>query len=106
MTAIPPVNIVLDNLTTESGKRLELTTRSNPAMVKAAHVALFFATMITDDDGTLGIKYVKEQLEMVERFAVSSKGESRREYINALKGSSMDLDSANDGGYIVANEDD
>lgn len=82
---VPPIAIVLDNLMTEEGERLELLTRANPNLVKAAKVALFFSSQLLDDDGTtIGIGYAKKQIEQAMRFAVSLGGRGRQEQIDAL----------------------
>lgn len=82
----PPVNIVLDNLTTEGGKRLQLMTRSNPSLVKAARVSFFYATQIKGDNNKdIGIPYAMEHLEMCERYAIALDGQARRELIDTVK---------------------
>lgn len=73
-----PVTVVLQNLTTIEGKKLEILTRTNPALAEAAQVGFIFATMY-------GSKYVANRVELIERLAISMDGKGREEQINALQ---------------------
>lgn len=81
----PPVNIVISDLETTKGEQLQIFTRSNPAMVKAARVAGYFANEIMNDDGTMGIPYAADALDRAMRFAISIDGEGRKELIETVK---------------------
>ena len=94
-----PITVVLNNLTTTEGKKLEILTRTNPNLANAAQIGFIFASMYGSD-------YVSRRVEMIERLAVSMEGKGREEQISALQaggrlpdsyfesGSSADFDEA------------
>ena len=82
---VPPVSIVLDYFALESGKRLELLTRTNPNLARAAQIGLIFTRHIrpepTHDSQSL---YVLGRVEQLERLAVSIDSGGRMDMIAAL----------------------
>lgn len=82
---LPPVSVVVSNLLTEDGARLELLTRNNPTLAKAAQIGFIFSTMIKEEDGSTGCPYVGERIEHIERLAVSEGGKGREDQIAALQ---------------------
>lgn len=77
-TPDPPVAIVLKNLTISEGKKLEILTRTNPALANAAQIGYIFSTMF-------GSKYVAGRVEHIECLAISMDGKGREEQISALQ---------------------
>lgn len=73
-----PVTVVLNNLTTVEGKKLEILTRTNPNLAEAAQVGFIFSRMF-------GSQYVASRVELIERLAISMDGKGREEQINALQ---------------------
>lgn len=80
-----PVTGVLRNFMVEDGKRLELMTRANPTLARAAQIGFIFANMIKTDDGATGSAYVSGRIEQIERLAVSLSGLGRQDQIAALQ---------------------
>ena len=82
---VPPVSIVLDYFALECGNRLELLTRTNPNLAKAAQIGLIFTHHIKPEQ-TQGSKsqYVLSRVEQLERLAVSIDSGGRMDMIAAL----------------------
>lgn len=73
-----PVSVVLKNLTETEGKKLEVLTRTNPALANAAQIGYIFSHVF-------GSKYVAGRVELIERLAISMDGKGREEQISALQ---------------------
>lgn len=73
-----PITVVLGNLTTVDGKKLEILTRTNPNLAEAAQIGFIFSTMFNS-------KYVSNRVELIERLAISMDGKGREEQISALQ---------------------
>lgn len=86
-----PVTVVLNNLTTVEGKKLEILTRTNPNLADAAQVGFIFSKMF-------GSQYVAQRVELIERLAISMEGKGREEQINALQAGGKLPDSYFDKG--------
>ena len=83
---LPPVSVVVSNLLTEEGPRLELLTRNNPTLAKAAQIGFIFSTMLTEEAAQVpGCPYVGERIEHIMRLAVSEGGKGREDQISALQ---------------------
>ena len=80
----PPVLVVVRELMTEEGSKLELLTRTNHYLARACQLGTIFGSMIKDVDGTVGIGYISARIEQVKRLAVSMDGKGREELINTL----------------------
>lgn len=82
-----PIQTAYRYLTTTDGALLELMTRANPTLARAAHLGYIFNTTIlhdTPDGAQFGNAYVAGYIEQIERVAVSMNGGGRRELIDAL----------------------
>lgn len=86
-----PVNTAIDQLTRTSGDDLELSTRSNPRMFAAASVGYIYTHVF-------GSKYVQGRVEQMERLAVSTNGQGRRDLIDTVKAGGRMPDSYVQGG--------
>lgn len=70
----------------EDGKKLELMTRANPTMARAAQICYIFSTMIKmNDSEVVGSKYVAGRMEQLERLGVGMNGLGRQDQIAALQ---------------------
>lgn len=74
----PPVSVIADQLTQLSGPELEITTRSNPQLVKAAAIGYVFSSRFDS-------AFVRGRIEQIERLAESEGGQGRRDLIDALE---------------------
>lgn len=90
-TPDPPVAIVLKNLTTQDGKKLEVLTRTNPNLANAAQIGFIFSSMYRS-------AYVSSRVELIERLAISMDGKGREEQISALQAGGKLPDSYFEGG--------
>lgn len=79
-----PVTVVIRDLMTDSGKPLEILTRTNPHLAKAAQICYIFGHQIADENGELGNQYVNSRMEQIERLAISMNGKGRDDLIAAL----------------------
>lgn len=83
-----PIQTAYRHLTVTEGKQLEIMSRSNPTLAKAAHLAFIFNSTIAHDlpDGieSVGIPYVEGYITLVERMSVALDGKGRQELIDAL----------------------
>lgn len=82
-----PIQTAYKYLTVTEGHLLELMTRVNPTLARAAQLGYIFNTTIlhdTPDGAQFGNTYVAGTLEQIERFAVSMNGAGRTELIDAL----------------------
>lgn len=86
-----PIAVVLNNLTTVEGKKLEILTRTNPNLAEAAQVGFIFRKMF-------GSSYVAERVELIDRLAISMDGKGREEQISALQAGGKLPDSYFDKG--------
>lgn len=86
-----PVNTALDNLTQLSGDRLEISTRSNVTLNRAAASAFIYTS-------TFGSAYAKGRIEQIERLAVSSAGEGRKDIIETIRAGGTVPDAYLNGG--------
>lgn len=73
-----PITVVLNNLTTTEGRKLEILTRTNPNLANAAQIGFIFYNMY-------GSKYVRDRVEQIECLAISMDGKGREEQISALQ---------------------
>lgn len=73
-----PVNAAIGQLTKLKGDELEITTRSNPTLAKAASVGYIYTH-------TFASSYVQGRIEQIERLAISAGGQGRRDLIDAVK---------------------
>lgn len=81
-----PISVVLRNFMVESGKKLELMTRANPTMARAAQIGYIFSTMIKmNDSERVGSEYVAGRIEQLERLGVGMSGLGRQDQIAALQ---------------------
>ncbi len=82
----PPVTVVLRDLMSDEGHPLELTSRLNPMMARAAQIGLIFGTMLKCPvTGEVGSSYVRSRIEQIERLGVSMNGAGRQDLIAALQ---------------------
>ncbi len=72
-----PVNTALDKLGKLGGQELEISTRSNTTINRAAAAGLIYTY-------TFGSGYAAARVEQVERLAVSANGQGRRDFIDAI----------------------
>lgn len=93
-----PVNTVLSNFMIPSGPGLELLTRTTPNLAKAGEICLIYGTMIKQEDGSMGIPYMRDLFAQLMRFAVSMDGKGREEQIGALQAGGKLPDSYFDHG--------
>lgn len=93
-----PVNTVLDNFMIPEGPGLELLTRTTPNLARAGEICMIYGTMIENEDGTMGIPYMREYYAQIMRFAVSMDGKGRQEQIDALQAGGKLPDSYFDRG--------
>lgn len=80
-----PVTAVLRNFMVEDGKKLELMTRANPTMVRAAQIGYIFSKMKKTNSGRVGSDYIAGRVEQIERFGVGLSGLGRQDQIAALQ---------------------
>lgn len=80
---VPPVSVVLDYFALDTGTRLELLTRTNPNLARAAQIASIFANNIKTAEGGR-CKHVPNRVEQLERLAVSIDSGGRLDMIAAL----------------------
>lgn len=81
-----PISVVLRNFMVKDGKELELMTRSNPTMARAAQIGYIFAHMIKmNDSDRIGSEYVAGRIEQLERLGVGMNGLGRQDQIAALQ---------------------
>lgn len=73
-----PVNTAIKQLTKLGGDELEISTRSNPTLARAASVGYIYSHVY-------GSKYVQGRIEQIERLAISAGGAGRRDMIDAVK---------------------
>ena len=73
-----PYDKAYDLLSALRGEKLEIMTRTNPRLVQAATVAY---NMIS----SFGSQYVAGKIDQLLRFAVSMKGEGRKEIVDSLR---------------------
>lgn len=86
-----PVNTAIEQLTQLRGDGLEITTRTSPALAKAAAVGYIYAH-------TFNSGYVQGRIEQTERLAVSTQGQGRKDLIEAVKAGGRMPDSYITGG--------
>ena len=72
-----PVNTALDKLSKLDGEELEISTRSNTTLNRAAAAGLIYAF-------TFESRYAAARVEQIERLAVSVDGQGRRDVIDAI----------------------
>lgn len=72
-----PVNTALDKLSKLQGEELEISTRSNTTLNRAAAAGLIYVH-------TFGSSYAAARVEQIERLAVSVDGQGRRDVIDAI----------------------
>lgn len=99
---LPPVSVVVSNLLTEDGPRLELLTRNNPVLSKAVQIGFIFSNMIAEEDDTVGCPYVMDRMNSIMRLAVSQDGKGREDQIAALQAGGKLPDSYYDDGGAAA----
>lgn len=73
-----PVTTVLNNLTITEGRKLDILTRTNPALANAAQIGLIFRRMF-------GSEYVADRVQLIECLSISMDGKGREEQISALQ---------------------
>lgn len=93
-----PVNTVLSNFMIPDGPGLELLTRTTPNLARAGEICLIYGTMIEQEDGSMGIPYMRDLFAQLMRFAVSMDGKGREEQIGALQAGGKLPDSYFDKG--------
>lgn len=93
-----PVNTVLNNFMIPSGPGLELLTRTTPNLARAGEICMIYGTMFKQEDGTMGIPYMRDFSAQLMRFAVSMDGKGREEQISALQAGGKLPDSYFDHG--------
>lgn len=98
MTQDAPVNTVLNNFMIPSGPGLELLTRTTPNLARAGEICMIYGTMFKQEDGTMGIPYMRDFSAQLMRFAVSMDGKGREEQISALQAGGKLPDSYFDHG--------
>lgn len=82
----PPVTVVLDNLSTTEGVRLQALTRTTPALAAAVLIGFIFNTTIIEEGcDEPGCDYIAQYIEHLERLAVSMDGKGRDDQIAALQ---------------------
>lgn len=86
-----PVRTALKQLMTTQGDGLELSTRSSPAIARAASIGYIYTTVYAS-------QYVQGRVEQMERLAVSMQGQGRRDLIDTVKAGGRMPDS-----YYAAN---
>ncbi len=72
-----PVNTALDKLSKLGGEELEISTRSNTTLNRAAAAGLIYTF-------TFKSGYAAARVEQIERLAVSVDGQGRRDVIDAI----------------------
>ncbi len=72
-----PVNTALDKLSKLRGEELEISTRSNSTLNRAAAAGLIYVL-------TFQSSYAAARVEQIERLAVSVDGQGRRDVIDAI----------------------
>lgn len=93
-----PVNTVLNNFMIPDGPGLELLTRTTPNLARAGEICMIYGTMFKQEDGTMGIPYMRDFAAQLMRFAVSMDGKGREEQISALQAGGKLPDSYFDHG--------
>lgn len=93
-----PVNTVLANFMIPSGPGLELLTRTTPNLARAGEICMIYGTMFKQEDGSMGIPYMRDFSAQLMRFAVSMDGKGREEQISALQAGGKLPDSYFDHG--------
>lgn len=93
-----PVNTVLNNFMIPSGPGLELLTRTTPNLARAGEICMIYGTMFKQEDGSMGIPYMRDFSAQLMRFAVSMDGKGREEQISALQAGGKLPDSYFDHG--------
>ena len=93
-----PVNTVLANFMIPSGPGLELLTRTTPNLARAGEICMIYGTMFKQEDGSMGIPYMRDFSAQLMRFAVSMDGKGREEQIGALQAGGKLPDSYFDHG--------
>ncbi len=73
-----PFDRAVEMLSYESGIKLELMTRTSPQIADACNVAYNLILRYDSD-------YLRGQIDMIMRLAVSQKGEGRKEIVESLK---------------------
>lgn len=86
-----PVNTAIEQLTQLQGDGLEITTRTSPALAKAAAVGYIYTH-------TFKSAYVRGRIEQTERLAISTQGQGRKDLIEAVKAGGRMPDSYITGG--------
>lgn len=82
---VPPVSVVLDYFALDTGTRLELLTRTNPNLARAAQIGYIFTNHIKPTAERNGQSlYVSGRVEQLERLAVSIDSGGRLDMIAAL----------------------
>lgn len=82
-----PIQTAYRYLTVTEGHLLELMTRTNPTMARAAQLGLIFNTTIlhdTPNGPAFGNTYVSDVIGQIQRAAVGMDGRGRTELIDAL----------------------
>lgn len=72
-----PVNTALDKLSKLDGEELEISTRSNTTLNRAAAAGLIYVFAFNSG-------YAAARVEQIERLAVSVDGQGRRDVIDAI----------------------
>ena len=86
-----PVNTVVDTLMAEEGPGLDLVTRTNPKMIRAAQTNYIYATV-------LGSDYCRRRFELIERLSISLDAGGRHDLIESLKAGGTVPDAYYTGG--------
>ena len=73
-----PYDKAYNLLSSVGGKNLEIMTRTNPRLVQAATVAYNITA-------SFGSPYIRGKIDQLLRFAVSMKGEGRKEIVDSLR---------------------
>lgn len=86
-----PVNTALDRLTITDGETLEIMTRADPGVIRAAQILYIYTNVYQS-------AYARGRLEQLYRLKISQDGQGRRELIDAVEAGGRIPDSAL-GGY-------
>lgn len=86
----PPVNKLIKSLLTVGGKRLELLTRTNKAIISAIDCGGVYCYRFKSG-------YIRDRIEQLERVSVSAGGQGRDEMIRAVQAGGAMPDSYYEG---------
>ena len=73
-----PYGMAFDLLSSLGGEKLQIMTRTNPRLVQAAQAAFCLTAQF-------GSFFINEEINEIMRFAVSMKGEGRKEIVDSLR---------------------